>query len=235
VNVWALGVTAFLASAVEAVEAATIVLAVGYVQGWKTALRGAVAASLALVAIVGIGGPALLLLVPIGVIRAVVGAFLIWFGYGWVRKAVLRYAGRIPLHDETKIFERERSALGSSGAERLGFVTAFKGVFLEGLEVAIIVVTVGSASRAALSAAAAGAAAACAAVVCAGILVRRPFARVPENTMKFVVGIMLVSFGTFWLGEGLGVAWFLGDATLLVLAAGYAALALVVSLVLRFR
>ena len=228
-HLWALALTAFAASAVEAVEAATIVLAVGYAQSWRSALVGAAYASLALVAIVGIGGPAILYFVPIRIIRIAIGAFLIWFGFGWLRKAVLRLAGRIPLHDEHAIFERQVATLRKSSEERAGLATAFNGVFLEGLEIVIIVVTVGAASRDALVAAAAGALAAFVVVAIAAALVRQPFGRIPENTLKFVVGVMLVAFGTFWLGEGIGIEWPLGDATLLVLAAGYAVLALLVS------
>lgn len=234
-TLWPHAVTAFIASAVEAIEAVTIVLAVGYAHGWRIALAGAAYGLLALLAIVGIGGPAILLFVPLRIIRIAVGAFLLWFGYGWLRKAILRYAGRIPFHDETAIFERELTSLRAKHGARVGSATAFNGVFLEGLEVVIIVLTVGSASREAFAISAAGALAAVFAVAIAGVMVRRPFARVPENAMKFVVGTMLVSFGTFWLGEGLGLAWWYGDAAILVLAAGYAASALLVSLFLRLR
>jgi uncharacterized membrane protein len=228
-HLWALSLTAFVASAVEGIEAATIVLAVGYAQSWRSALTGAAYAVLALVAIVGIGGPAILHFIPIGIIRIAVGAFLVWFGYGWLRKAVLRYAGRIPLHDENALFERHVAELRSAHQERAGLATSFNGVFLEGLEVVIIIVTVGSASNAALAAAAAGALAALLLVAIATALLRKPFGNIPENALKFVVGVMLVAFGTFWLGEGLGLAWPLGDATLLLLAATYAVVALVLS------
>jgi uncharacterized membrane protein len=190
---------------------------------------------LALVAIVGIGGPAILAFVPVRIIRIVIGAFLLWFGFGWLRKAVLRYAGRIPLHDEQAIFDREVATLRESRERRAGLTMAFNGVFLEGLEVAIIVVTIGSASGRALGVAAFGALAAVIAVSVAALLVRKPFARIPENTMKFIVGVMLVTFGTFWLGEGLGIPWPYGDAVLPGLAALYAVTALLVSLFLRLR
>jgi uncharacterized membrane protein len=233
VHLWALATTAFLASAVEAIEAATIVLAVGYAQGWRIALAGTAYAILALAAMVGIGGPAILHFVPIKIIRIGIGVFLLWFGYGWLRKAVLRYAGRIPLRDEHAAFERELATLRNAREQRVGLATAFNGVFLEGLEVAIIVVTVGSASSGALVAAAVGALAAFVLVAIAAVLVRLPFGRIPENTMKFVVGVMLVTFGTFWLGEGLGIAWHFGDVTLPILAAAYAGLALLICLLLR--
>ncbi|MGA8099384.1 MAG: hypothetical protein WB810_12090 [Candidatus Cybelea sp.] len=232
-HLWAVTATAFLASAVEAIEAVTIVLAVGYAQGWRIALWGAACASIALAAMIGIGGPTILHFVPIGIIRIAMGLFLLWFGYGWLRKAILRYAGRIPLRDEHAVFERQLATLRNAREQRAGFAIAFNGVFLEGLEVAIIVVTVGSASSDALEAAAAGALAAFVLVVIAAVLVRQPLARIPENALKFVVGVMLVSFGTFWLGEGLGITWHYGDATLPILAAGYAGLALLTSRFLR--
>jgi uncharacterized membrane protein len=228
-HLWALSLTAFLASIVEGIEAATIVLAVGYAQSWRSALAGAVYAILALAAIVGIGGPAILYFIPIRIIRIAVGAFLVWFGYGWLRKAVLRYAGRIPLHDENALFERNVATLRDAGGQRVALATAFNGVFLEGLEVVIIVVTVGSASGGALVAAAIGALAALLLVTIVAAMLRKPFGNVPENTLKFVVGVMLVSFGTFWLGEGLGVPWPLGDATVLLLIAACAATALLMS------
>ncbi|MGA7353908.1 MAG: hypothetical protein WBW76_00620 [Candidatus Cybelea sp.] len=232
-HLWAVATTAFLASAVEAIEAVTVVLAVGYVQGWRIALRGSAYASIALVAMVGIGGPAILHFVPIRIIRIAMGLFLLWFGYGWLRKAVLRYAGLIPLRDEHTVFERQLATLRNTREQRAGLAAAFNGVFLEGLEVAIIVVTVGSASSGAFEAAAAGALAAVVLVGIAAVLVRQPLGRIPENALKFVVGVMLVSFGTFWLGEGLGITWRYGDATLPILAAGYAGLALLMSRFLR--
>jgi Ca2+/H+ antiporter, TMEM165/GDT1 family len=233
VHLWALAGTAFLASAVEAIEAVTIVLAVGYAQSWRIALAGAAYAGLALVAIAVIGGPAILHFVPIRIIRIAVGVFLLWFGYGWLRKAVLRYAGRIPLRDELASFERQLATLRNTRERRAGLAAAFNGVFLEGLEVAIIVVTVGSASSSAFAAAVAGALAALVLVAIAAVLVRRPLGRIPENAIKFVVGVMLVSFGTFWLGEGLGMTWHYGDGMLPILAACYAGLALLISLFLR--
>ena len=234
-HLWAIATTAFLASAVEAVEAATIVLAVGYASGWRTALGGAAWAVLALVVIAGAGGPALLHFVPLRIVRVVVGAFLLWFGFGWLRKAVLRYAGQIPMRDEQAAFDRQLAALRDAAERRTGAAVAFNGVFLEGVEVAIVVVTVGSASNAALAAAGAGALGAFLVIAIAAIVMRRPFARIPENAMKFVVGIMLVTFGTFWLGEGIGAGWAAGNAMLPVLAVCYAALAALIIFALRER
>lgn len=234
-HVSAVAVTAFLASAVEAIEAVTIVLAVGYAQGWRSALAGAAGAIVALIVIAGIGGPAILHFVPLQIIRIAVGAFLLWFGYGWLRKAVLRYAGRIPMRDEDAAFEREVATLRDAGERRAGLTVAFNGVFVEGLEVAIVVVSVGSASSAALAAASAGALAAIVLVAIAAVLVRRPFGRIPENAMKLIVGVMLVTFGTFWLGEGLQVNWPFGEVMLPLLALCYAAAALGLGQYLKLR
>ncbi len=229
---WVLGGTAFLASAVECVEAATVVLAVGYAQGWRAALTGAALAGGALAVIIALFGPLLANAAALARIQLVAGPFLVAFGFVWLRKAVLRYAGRLRMRDERAVFERETARL-HGGEARAGLAVAFQGVFVEGLEVAVIVVTFGSASLAALSWSAAGAAAAFAAVTAAAIVLHKPLARVPENAMKALVGVMLASVGTFWFGEALGVAWFAGDATLFAIAAAYAAVAAVAVLVLR--
>ena len=228
-NGWTLAGTTFLASAVEAVEAMTIVLAVGLTRSWPVALRGAALALVVLAAIVAFFGP-LLHLVPIDQLKLVVGIVLTLFGLAWLRKAILRYAGRKALRDETAAFDREVSALRAAEdvqADRIGAITAFKAVLIEGLEVAIIVVTFGAASSFALGWSAAGAIVAVLFVVLLGLALRRPASRVPENTMKFVVGVMLTSFGTFWTGEGLGVAWWGADLSLLILAAFYSAISAV--------
>lgn len=209
-----LAATSFVASSVEAVEAVTIVLAVGYTQGWRPALAGAAWASLALLAIVGIFGPALLHYIPLSLLQLVIGLFLVLFGFTWLRKAIWRYSGRKALHDETAIYEREVAALRTAHETRVGFVTSFNAVLLEGLEIAVIVITFAAASTGGLIWASAGAAAAAIVVIAAGIVLRKPFSRVPENTMKFVVGVMLVSLGTYWGGEGLGIEWAWRDATL---------------------
>jgi uncharacterized membrane protein len=225
VNGWTLAGTSFLASAVEAVEALTIVLAVGVTRSWQIALRGTAFALLVLALIVAVFGP-LLHLVPIDQLKLVVGIVLTLFGLAWLRKAILRYAGRKALKDEEAAFAREVSALRAAEeaqADQIGLVTAFKAVLIEGLEVAIIVVMFGAASTAALGWSAAGAVAAVLLVVALGLALKQPASRVPENAMKFVVGIMLTSFGTFWTGEGLGIAWWGADLSLLLLAAFYLA------------
>jgi uncharacterized membrane protein len=215
-----LAVSVFLACMVEAVEALTIVLAVGVTRSWRSALTGVAVATLVLAAIVAALGPALTAL-PINVLRVVVGGLLLVFGLQWLRKAILRYAGLKALHDEEKAFASEidaARAAGSTGAgfDGYSFTIAFKGVLLEGLEVAFIVLTFG-ASQHNVGLAAVAAAVAIAVVVLAGFLVRAPLARVPENTMKFFVGVMLTSFGVFWGTEGAGASWPGGDAALLVI------------------
>src|SRR5260370_40537033 len=182
-----------------------LVRAVGVARSWPIAQGGAAYALGVLALIVAVFGPALRL-VPIDQLKLVVGIVLILFGLSWLRKAILRYAGRKALRDEQAAFARQVEALRTADdvqADRIAFITSFKGVLIEGLEVAIIVVTFGAASTVALGWSAAGAFVAVVLVVAAGLALRQPVSRVPENTMKFVVGIMLTSFGTFWTGEGL--------------------------------
>jgi uncharacterized membrane protein len=212
----------FLASAVEAVEALTIVLAVGVVRGWRSTLLGVGAAAVVLAAVVASLGPALRL-IPISTLRLVVGALLLTFGLQWLRKAILRAGGYKPLHDEAAAFASGRAEAGSAGvpAGRMdwySFTVAFKGVLLEGLEVAFIVVGFGS-TQGKLGLAAGAAAAAVVLVVAVGVGVRGPLERVPENTLKFVVGVLLTSFGVFWGGEGAGVEWPGTELAILALAA----------------
>ncbi|MBV9403192.1 MAG: hypothetical protein JO018_05630 [Candidatus Eremiobacteraeota bacterium] len=226
--------TAFVASSVEAVEAVTIVLAVGYTQGWNAALRGAAWACVVLAAIVAVSGPALVRFVPLATLQLIIGVFLVLFGFTWLRKAIWRAAGRKALHDENAIYAREVHALSDARSQRLGFATAFNGVFIEGLEISVIVITLGAAAGGSFGWASIGAALAALAVIAVAFILRRPFSRVPENTMKFVVGIMLVSFGTYWTGEGLGIRWSLGDFTLLMLIAMYCVMSAVLIAVLRY-
>jgi uncharacterized membrane protein len=213
-----LSVSVFLACAVEAVEALTIVMAVGITRSWPSALAGVGAATVALAAIVAALGTVLTSL-PLDELRIVIGVLLLLFGLQWLRKAILRAAGLKALHDERETYEQEskaaRSALHPLGAfDPYSFTVSFKGVLLEGLEVALIVVTFGANQhRVGLAAAAAGVAVV--AVIAGGFAVRAPLARVPENTMKFTVGVMLCSFGIFWAAEGAGASWPGGDASLL--------------------
>ncbi|HSO94562.1 MAG TPA: hypothetical protein VLV81_00830 [Acidimicrobiia bacterium] len=204
-------VSTFLASAVEMVEALTIVLALGVTRGWRSVTIGVAAAFVALALVVAALGPALTQ-VPISALRIVVGAVLLVFGLQWLRKAILRAAGLRALHDEDEIFAREidesRHAEHRTVArlDWYAFTLSFKGVFLEGLEVAFIVVTFGS-TEGHIGLAAVGAGAALVVVATVGALVHRPLSRVPENSLKFAVGIMLSTFGTFWSAEGAGVSW----------------------------
>ena len=229
---------AFLASAVEGVEALTIVLAVGVTRGWRSTMVGVGAASAVLAVVVLVLGPALTS-IPIRGLRVAIGGLLLVFGLQWLRKAILRAGGVKALHDEDEIYRRERDEAAAAGREhRAGvddwyaFTVAFKGVLLEGLEVAFIVVTFGS-NQGNIPLAAAGAVVAVVMVTAAGVLVRAPLARVPENTMKFAVGVMLTTFGTFWAAEGAGADWPGGDAALLGLLAFYAAASLGMAWLLR--
>jgi uncharacterized membrane protein len=220
---------AFLASAVEAVEALTIVLAVGITRGFRSAMIGVGAASAALAVVVVTLGPALTV-IPIRGLRVVVGGLLLVFGLQWLRKAILRASGYKALHDEDEIYRREAAEAAAAGTELRGgtdwyaFTVAFKGVLLEGLEVAFIVVTFGS-NQGNIPLAAAAAVAAVIVVAVTGVLVRAPLARVPENLMKFSVGLLLTTFGTFWAAEGAGASWPGSDAALLALLAFYTAAA----------
>lgn len=228
--IWSSAVSTFLASVVEFVEALTIVLVVGATINWRTALWGAAAAALTLAALVAVFGTALVQFVPIETLRLIVGVILILFGMKWLKKSILRYSGLKALHDEEAIYEEEMRALQARGEalpnkiNGFGFATSYKSVLLEGLEVAFIVISVGSSSAAnnvdkggTLLSAALGATLAGILVIGAGVAIRGPLTRVPENTLKFVVGIMLTSFGIFWGGEGLGIEWPGKDLFLLAL------------------
>ncbi|MGA7863527.1 MAG: hypothetical protein WCA23_05975 [Stellaceae bacterium] len=214
---------AFLASVVEVVEAFTIVLAVATLRGWRPAALGTAAGLTVLAGIVLSLGP-LLDHLPISSLQLAIGILLLLFGMGWLRKASLRAAGVVPLHDEDAIFAAEAAELSEQARRRqrnLGWaagITAFKAVLLEGLEVVFIVIAVG-AGRGLLVPAGLGALAACAVVLAAGAIVHRPLSRVPENILKFGVGVMLSAFGVFWTGEGLGIAWPGQDLALLLFAA----------------
>jgi uncharacterized membrane protein len=212
----------FLACVVEGVEALTIVLAVGVSRGWRATWQGVTAGLLTLAVIVAVLGPALTA-TPVDVLRLVVGGLLLIFGLGWLRKAILRASGLKPLHDEDAIYARQVAAAGAAARVRrtavddwYAFTLAFKGVLLEGLEVAFIVVTFGS-NQGSIRLAVLGAVLAVIVVLVAGIALRAPLSRVPENTLKFGVGILLTSFGMFWGGEGAGARWPGGDAALPVL------------------
>jgi uncharacterized membrane protein len=231
-----LALSVFLACAVEAVEALTIVLAVGVTRSWSSALSGAGAAAVALGAIVLALGPAIASL-PIEVLRVAVGGLLLIFGLRWLSKAILRHAGLKAKHDELQAYEHEAEAAREAGEQHdrfdaYSFAISFKGVFLEGLEVVFIVLTFGANQhRVGLAAGAAGIAVAT--VIAAGVLARAPLAKVPENTLKLIVGVMLTSFGVFWGAEGAGTHWPGGDAALLAIIPFFLVVALGISAAIR--
>src|SRR2546423_8312866 len=206
----------FIASAVEFVEATTIVLAVGLTRGWRAPLLGSLLAAVTLAAIVGTLGVALVNYIPEHLLLGIVGTLLLLFGLRWLRKAVLRFAGIVALHDEEEIYKREVAELRAQGLRKtdfdwVGLVVSYKAVLLEGTEVAFIVISFGAKGVAAMSSAIWGAAAAGVLVIAAAAALRHPLTAVPENLLKFIVGAMLTTFGIFWFGEGVGAEW-PGDA-----------------------
>jgi uncharacterized membrane protein len=226
---------AFLGSAVESTEALTIVLAVGLTRGWRSPLYGTVLALVSLAVLVVVFGQLIVQRVPDSVLKLIIGTLLLLFGLRWLHKAVLRSAGVVAMHDEERAYEQTVSEMRSALTRQdwVGFVIAFKGVFLEGLEVVFIVVAVGGTSRY-FPWAVAGGLLAMVVVAGAGVVVRKPLARVPENTLKYAVGIVLTSLGTFWAAEGMGASWPLDFVSILFLAAAYfAASRLAIELIRR--
>lgn len=237
-NSGALFIAVFLACVVEAVEATTIVLAAGTTRDWRSALLGVGTALITLAVIIGALGPAVSV-IPLHALRLFVGGLLLIFGLQWLRKSILRASGYKTRHDEDLIFQTQVSAAQTAPTQRRGgvsdwysFTLSFKGVVLEGLEVAFIVLTFG-ANQHDIGLAAVAAVSAVVVVVAAGVLVRAPLARVPENTMKFVVGVMLTAFGTFWGAEGAGAVWPGSDASLLGLIPMITLFALAIVALLR--
>jgi Ca2+/H+ antiporter, TMEM165/GDT1 family len=229
---WGVIGTTFLAASVECVEALTIVLAMGVIRGWESALWGTGAALATLAACATLAGYALTHWVPEAALQLGIGTLLLIFGLQWLRKAIRRSAGLQARRDEAAEFQFQTAATAAASAVRrfgldwVGVVIAFKGVFLEGIEVVFLVITFGLAAHA-VPLAAVSAATAAVLVTLAGVVVRRPLSRVPENTLKYGVGLLLATFGTFWAVEGLGIvtgaslAWPGGEATLLPLLAGW--------------
>jgi uncharacterized membrane protein len=201
---------AFFASFVECIEALTIILAIGSVRGWRSALGGSGIALLLLAATVAVLGPALAR-IPIGIMQLGVGTLLLLFGMRWLRKAILRAAGIVPLHDEAAAFAKETARLRAlAGGGRWDLAAAFASfqiTMLEGIEVVFIVLAIGAGSAGLLVPASLGAVAALLLVLALGVAIHRPLASIPENSLKFVVGVLLSAFGTFWVGEGLDVSW----------------------------
>lgn len=225
VHAWPTALAAFLASIVEFVEALTVVLAVGAVRGWRSALAGTGVALAVLLLVVVLFGP-LLTRIPLEDVQLVVGGLLLLFGLRWLKKAILRAAGIIPLHDEAAVYEQETASLRAGAGSRdrwdtVALTTAFKITMLEGLEVVFIVIAVGAGGIGLLVPASVGAMAALLAVVLLGLVLHRPLAMVPENALKFVVGVLLTAFGTFWVGEGIGLAWPGADWSILALTLGF--------------
>jgi uncharacterized membrane protein len=213
---------AFLGSAVESTEALTIVLAVGLTRGWRAPLLGTVVALVSLAVLVVLFGQFIVTRIPDSALKLLVGTLLLLFGLRWLHKAVLRSAGIVALHDEERAYEQTVSSLREAltNTDWIGFILALKGVFLEGLEVVFIVIAVGGTGRG-LPAAVAGGLLAMVVVAATGVFVRRPLARVPENTLKYTVGILLTSLGTFWVAEGMGASWPLDFVSILGLAVIY--------------
>jgi uncharacterized membrane protein len=230
-------IASFLGSFVEVVEAFTIVLAVGVTQGWRPSLLGSALALIVLVALVVFLGP-LLGLIPLDLIQLIIGTLLVLFGLRWLRKAILRASGFIPLHDEASAFGAEVDSLARQSADRranmLAAIVAFKAVLLEGVEVVFIVIATG-AGNGMIGYASAGAAAAFLIVGCIGLLLHKPLSTVPENSLKFVVGLLLSAFGIFWIGEGLGADWPGADMSLLGILAVLAIFSVIAVRMLRRR
>ena len=239
IHIWPHVTAAFLASLVEFVEALTIILAVGTVRGWRPALVGTGSGLITLGALVAILGRALGA-IPISILQLVIGLLLLLFGLSWLRKAVLRAAGVIPLHDEAEAYRGTTNVLRSNEPVRviwwdpIAIATTFKAVVLEGIEVVFIVIAVGSAGQM-LMPASLGAAAAGVVVLIIGLAVRRPLARVPENTLKFAVGVLISSFGVFWVGEGLGFHWPGQDLSILGLVLVFLIFSLIIAAAVRRR
>jgi len=237
-HAWPSATAAFLASLVEFVEALTVVLAVGTVRGWRGALFGAGAAVAVLLLAVLLLGP-LLTDIPLRTVQLGIGGLLLLFGMRWLRKAILRAAGVLPLHDEEAAFAKESAKLHSLGLggrwDKVGIATAFKITLLEGLEVVFIVIAVGAGGSGLLVPASLGALAAMLVVIALGVLVHRPLSTIPENTFKFIVGVLLSAFGTFWAGEGMGLTWPGEDWSILGLVAGFLVVSLLAVRLCRSR
>ena len=230
-------IASFLASLVECVEALTVVLAVGSVRGWRSALIGSATAIAVLLVIIAALG-SVLTHIPLRMIQLVIGTLLLLFGLRWLRKAILRSAGLIPLHDEQAAFAKNTELMRHFGTDhaawdKIAFAATFHITMLEGTEVVFIVIAIGAGRNGALLPASLGAVAALLVVIALGFILHRPLSRVPENTFKFIVGVMLSAFGTFWVGEGAGFSWPGSDLAIPALVAAYLAIALVLAAAAR--
>ena len=238
VNLAIAATPAFIASAVEFVEATTIVLAVGITRGWRAPLVGTALAALTLAVIVATLGVALVTVVPEHLLLGLVGTLLLLFGLRWLRKAVLRFVGIVALHDEDEIYRKEVAELRAQGLKKtewdwVGTIVAYKAVLLEGIEVAFIVIAFGAKGVAAMNAAIVGAIAAGVIVTALAAALRHPLTAVPENWMKFGVGAMLSAFGVFWFGEGIGAEWPGDAASIPVILAAFLAASWLAARMLR--
>ena len=214
--------SSFLGTGVEFVEALTIIMAVGAIRGWKSALAGGLSAVVVLGVLVTIIGTPLVHIMQVGWVQLIIGLFMLLFGIRWLRKAILRYSGLKALHNEAESYEEElerqrKAGQVARGIDRFAFATTFSGTFLEGLEAIFIVITFGLSTKS-MTSAIVGAAGAIVVVALLGVVLRKPLSLVPENTMKFIVGIMLTSFGAFWVGESMNVAWPNKDLSILYIA-----------------
>jgi uncharacterized membrane protein len=232
-------IASFLASLVECVEALTVVLAVGSVRGWRSALVGSATAIVVLLVIVAALGTALTH-IPLHLLQLTVGTLLLLFGLRWLRKAILRAAGLISLHDEEAAFAKNTNAMRQLSAapsawDKIAFAAAFNITMLEGTEVVFIVIAIGASRAGMLLPASLGAVAALLVIIALGLVLHRPLARVPENTLKFIVGVLLSAFGTFWVGEGMGLPWPASDWSILALIAAYLAVAFALVAICRSR
>jgi Ca2+/H+ antiporter, TMEM165/GDT1 family len=232
-------IASFLASLVECVEALTVVLAVGSIRGWRSALIGSATAIAVLLVIIAALGTALTH-IPLHILQLTVGTLLLLFGLRWLRKAILRSAGLIALHDEQAAFVKNTEAMrqltnNPTAWDKIAFAAAFNITMLEGTEVVFIVIAIGAGHTGMLLPASLGAVAALLVVIALGLILHRPLARIPENTLKFIVGVLLSAFGTFWVGEGLHLAWPGADWSIPALIAAYLALALAIVPLCRSR
>jgi uncharacterized membrane protein len=239
VRIWTPAAAAFLASLVEFIEALTVVLAVGATRGWRGAVAGSLAALGVLLILVAALGPALAM-VPLAAVQVAVGALLLLFGMRWLRKAILRSAGVLALHDEERVYAEQTAALKQLDDsprrwDRVAIAAAFKITLLEGLEVVFIVIAVAAGGDGLLIPASGGAAAALVVVALLGVIVHRPIASIPENILKFGVGVLLSGFGTFWIGEGIGLAWPARDWSIPALVIAFAAVAVICVALCRAR
>ncbi|GMA65984.1 COG4280 domain-containing protein [Alicyclobacillus fastidiosus] len=224
-------ISSLLGTGVEFVEALTIILAVGSTRGWKSSLTGALTALIILGGLVAVIGAPLVTLLQTFWLQLIVGVFMLLFGARWLRKSILRYGGLKALHNEAESYQEElerqlKAGNMAPGIDKVGFATSFTGTFVEGMEAIFIVLTFGLGAKS-MSSAVLGAAIATVVVILLGIILRKPLTLIPENTMKFLVGVLLTSFGLFWTGESFRIPWPQADLSILYIAASLVVLSLI--------